>query len=110
MDGRSYRFPLYSTGLHPLQFPSGPLPKNEKDESHFNSHYITVLFLIEHQIEKSKRGVVAVVSVVLVVGVVVFVGAVVISTDFVGVVIFCFILVVSVMTFVLFFGSCYSCP
>ena len=66
--------------------------------------------MIEHQIEKSKRGVVAVVSVVLVVGVVVFVGAVVISTDFVGVVIFCFILVVSVMTFVLFFGSCYSCP
>ena len=26
MDGRTYRFPLYSTGLRPLRFPPGPLP------------------------------------------------------------------------------------
>ena len=25
-DGRTYRFPLYSTGLRPLRFPPGPLP------------------------------------------------------------------------------------
>ena len=27
-DVRTYRFPLYSTGLRPLRFPPGPLPKN----------------------------------------------------------------------------------
>ena len=27
--GRTYRFPLYSTGLRPLRFPPGPLPKKE---------------------------------------------------------------------------------
>ena len=26
MDGRMYRFSLYSTGLCPLRFPPGPLP------------------------------------------------------------------------------------
>ena len=74
MDGWSYRFPLFSTGLRPLQLPPGPLPKNEKDESLFNSLYYCTL-LIEHQIEKSKRGVVVVVGVVVVAGVVVVVAS-----------------------------------
>ena len=30
MDGRIYRFPLYSTGLCPLWFPPGPLPQKGK--------------------------------------------------------------------------------
>ena len=34
-DVRTYRFPLYSTGLRPLRFPPGPLPKND-DEDDFD--------------------------------------------------------------------------
>ena len=32
MYGRTYRFPLYSTGLRPLRFPPGPLPKKPSGE------------------------------------------------------------------------------
>ena len=37
MDGRTYRFPLYSTGLRPLRFPPGPLPKNDHQKIHASS-------------------------------------------------------------------------
>ena len=34
-DVRTDRFPLYSTGLRPLRFPPGPLPKKEECVSEF---------------------------------------------------------------------------